>query len=335
LTRGAGVRMARYKNTPFLAVFLISALCLVPVQAQQVWPPTVPATAPDGAKTGEGYPERRVAKGSQWHDSEQLDLDNMRHIHNELAHPEIVRAGPVCIDQFTRHFHFQQAKYLGIRKVVTRVGVSAPKWMPTYIPGGQPGRRNLLIPPEGDGRDIDHWTPICVDLRAVQTFGLYTFEVDTKTSRPDGKTAVARLIWKMWVDPDGTHKPDRRVLFTHGEGWVVDPVSESNQFGYMAVTMFGAREYESDVSSTIGLVARVKVGRTATLMLMKNPDLHARPANYGEILGSWEFTGPKFQIVVKHPALNVGDRLVARVVDASAPTLGSAAQLATVRLSKG
>lgn len=302
------------------------------------WPPSMP-TAPDAAriaqiKAGQGYAERRVYKSTQWHDSEAGDVDNMRHEHIEVAHPEVVGAEIVPFDFFATAFHFQGGIQLGIRKFKT-AGLSAPKWMPVYVPGREAGRREEPIPVGSAGHQVVWWTPAAIDFRAVTVAGLYQIECDNTFRRPDGELAHARLIWKMWIDPTGQKRVPRRARLTHGEGWVT-PEGGQVQFGYMQVQMFGAREYLTDPAEHITVKARAAHGRLVRVMICKNPDLHAHPANYGEILHDWTEVFDKtepFEKLIPQPDLVAGDRLMARIVDATVPEIGAGATLAVVTLS--
>jgi hypothetical protein len=314
-----------------------SQACVVtPAPDPTVFPPYIPTepTVEEKAamKRGEGYPERRVYKSAQWHDSETQDVDNMRHIHVEVAVPEKVNPGIHRFDIFSTLFHFQSGTFLGVRKVVRRTNTATQEWMPVYVAGREGGRRETPISMGSDGHMIEFWTPLFLDLRTVTTPGDYTFEIDVQVRRPDGKTANARIIWKMSVG--GTTEADGRLL--HGEGWVSPAENESNQFGYLLVTSFGLKEFESDPIKPIKVKAGAKAGRTVRFMVCKNPDLHQHPANYGTILHDWTFvaTQSNFEKTIPQPDVVAGDRIMLRVVDASDPDLGAGATLAVVKVSK-
>lgn len=302
------------------------------------WPPTAPTEPLPGAKTGEGYPEKRVNISAQWHDSETQDIDNMRHMHIEAAVPEIVHTPIMRLDAFARLFHFQGGTFEGIRSMTMRTGTTAQKWMPTYLEGRRQGTREEFIPLGPDGHNVEFWTPIYLDLRTVTVPNWYTFEIDITVRRPDGRGAHARLIWKMFVDLSGnavpTYHPTLRNS-VHGEGWVTPAGNEATQFGYMTVTMWGVQRFVSDPALPITLVSTALVGRTVTLMLCKNPDLHQHPAHYGEVLFAQTFVSTgKESFTIHAPSLQIGDRLMARIVDASDPNIGSGATLAVVTLAK-
>lgn len=293
-------------------------------EGDPLWPPTPPTEPISGWLTGTGYPEPRVFADSQWWENLAGDIDNATHFHFQVSRPRNVSTGIVRFDTNCKFFHAQGYTFLGIRKVVRRTNQPSQDWMPNYGEN-EDGRRNVAI----TQHEENFWTPVYIDLRGT-TPGDYTFEFDAQARRPDGQNVQTRMIFKMHVDEAGTVQatPSGQM---QPEGWVSNNES-GQQFGYLSVNVWGLREYQSDVSSKLTLVPRATVGRTVRLVVLKNPNMHAHPVDYGTVIFDQTFvqptSPPKYEI--PHPALVPGDRLFWRLSDTGIESIGAAAQVGVI-----
>jgi len=304
---------------PLSETRVVTQPCVYVPPPTGAWPPVEPS------EPATSWPEPRVYRQSQWWESMAGDIDNATHFHLEAACPRNVATGIVRFDVFCRFFHGNHGYiFTGIRKVVRRTNQPSQEWMPTYIPGRDPGIRHVVV----TEHEELFWTPVYLDLRGTLP-GSYTFEFDASAIRPDGQNVQTRLIFQMWVDEAGS-----KTSATSGsetpEGWVSNNVVSTARTGYVSGQAWGIREFPGDASSAMTFVVRATPGRMTRFVVCLNPNMHAHPPIYGTVLFDSTFvqpaSPPKFQI----PQPPGGGKVFWRVSDSEVESLGAVAQAGVI-----
>ena len=337
--------------------------------------------SPDGWLDGTGYPEPRRVLGAQWHTCKQqifalnadgtpnlysyiYDFNTCQHAHVEVGLQRTLR-GWTCWDVRLFAFDYQGSVFDQLN--LTWRGGPYVKRLPTVFKSTVPGKLQVLITEPMQTL----YVPVCLDTRSDPYDGSRAPEFDLQISRKDTVPAMARLLGcTVYVangNPttkltgyrtDGTpiYKPASVSGKCGAEGWTSKGFNgEPATFPYVHLEESGFPQFDTDPLPVSASMTGAENGfppRDLFLMATIDPDLHARPTNYGQVLmGNYPapHTVPKpdggfkwLPVTFTPPAIAGGHRYVFRVSDSGlnadgSDTLhdGAAAVLFSIKVGKG